>query len=44
MGVVATGSSHAKTSARPPIDMSGNFAAHMYGDFCLVVILILIVS
>ena len=29
MGVLAPGSAHARPSARPPIDMSGNFPQHM---------------
>jgi hypothetical protein len=29
MGVLALGSAHARPSARPPIDTSGNFPAHM---------------
>jgi hypothetical protein len=29
MGVLAPGSAHARPSARPPIDVSGNFPAHM---------------
>ena len=29
MGVLAPGSAHARPSARPPIDTSGNFSAHM---------------
>ena len=31
MGVLATGSAHARPTARPPIDTSGNFSAHMSG-------------
>ena len=31
MGVLAPGSAHARPSARPPIDTSGNFSAHMSG-------------
>ena len=31
MGVLAPGSAHARLSARPPIDTSGNFSAHMSG-------------
>ena len=31
MGVLAPGSAHARPSARPPIDTSGNFLAHMSG-------------
>ena len=31
MGVLAPGSAHARPSARPPIDTSGNFWAHMSG-------------
>ena len=29
MGVLAPGSAHAGPSAQPPIDMSGNFTAHV---------------
>ena len=29
MGVIASGSAHARPSALPPIDTSGNFLAHM---------------
>ena len=29
MGVLAPGSAHTRPSARPPIDTSGNFSAHM---------------
>ena len=29
MGVLAPGSAHARPSARPPIDTSRNFSAHM---------------
>ena len=29
MGVLAPGSAHARPSAQPPIDMSGNFPAHV---------------
>ena len=29
MGVLAPGSAHVRLSARPPIDTSGNFSAHM---------------
>ena len=29
MGVLAPGSAHARPSARPPIDTSGNISAHM---------------
>ena len=29
--VLAPGSAHARPSARPPIDTSGNFSAHMSG-------------
>ena len=32
MGVLALGSKHARPSARPPIDTSGNFSAHMSGE------------
>ena len=31
MGVLAHGSAHARPSAEPPIDTSGNFSAHMSG-------------
>ena len=31
MGVLAPGSAHARPSAQPPIDTSGNFSAHMSG-------------
>ena len=31
MGVLAPGSAHARPPARPPIDTSGNFSAHMSG-------------
>ena len=31
MGVLAPGSAHARPSARPPIDTSGNFSVHMSG-------------
>ena len=31
LGVLAPGSAHARPSARPPIDTSGNFSAHMSG-------------
>ena len=31
MGVLAPRSAHARPSAQPPIDMSGNFLAHMSG-------------
>ena len=31
MGVHAPGSAHARPSARPPIDTSGNFSVHMSG-------------
>ena len=31
MGVVAPRSAHARTSARPPIEMSGNLSAHRSG-------------
>ena len=31
MGVLAPGSAHARPSARPPIDTSGNFSEHMSG-------------
>jgi hypothetical protein len=29
MGVLAPGSAHARPSAQPPIDVSGNFLAHV---------------
>ena len=32
MGVLATGSAHARTSARTPIDTSGNFPAHLSAE------------
>ena len=32
MGVLAPGSAHARPSARPPIDTSGNFPAHMSAE------------
>ena len=32
MGVLAPGSAHARPSARPPIDTSGNFQAHMSAE------------
>ena len=32
MGVLAPGSAHARPSAQPPIDMSGNFPAHVYAE------------
>ena len=32
MGVLALGSAHARPSARPPIDMSENFPAHMSAE------------
>ena len=31
MGVLAPGSAHARPSAQPPIDVSGNFPAHVSG-------------
>jgi hypothetical protein len=31
MGVLAPGSAHVRPSAQPPIDVSGNFPAHMSG-------------
>jgi hypothetical protein len=31
MGILAPGSAHARPSAQPPINMSGNFPAHMSG-------------
>ena len=31
MGVLAPGSAHERPSARPPIDTSGNFSAHISG-------------
>ena len=42
MGVLAPWSAHARPSARPPIDTSGNFSAHMSGGGgkCLTVFLI----
>ena len=30
MGVLAPGSAHSRPSARPPIDTSGNFSAHIF--------------
>ena len=32
MGVLALGSAHARPSARPPIDTSGNFPAHVSAE------------
>ena len=32
MGVLAPGSAHARPSARPPIDTSGNFQAHVSAE------------
>ena len=32
MGVLATGSAHARPSACPPINTSGNFLAHMSAE------------
>ena len=32
MGVLAPGSAHARPSARPPIDTSGNFSAHVSAE------------
>jgi hypothetical protein len=32
MGVLAPGSAHARPSARPPIDTSGNFPAHISAE------------
>ena len=32
MGVLAPGSAHARPSAQPPIDMSGDFPAHVSGE------------
>ena len=32
MGVLAPGSAHARPSAQPPIDTSGNFSAHMSAE------------
>jgi hypothetical protein len=32
MGVVAPGPAHARPSAQPPIDMSGNFPAHVFAE------------
>ena len=31
-GVLAPGSAHARPSARPPIDMSGNFSPHVSAE------------
>ena len=31
MGVLAPGSAHARASAQPPINVSGNFPVHMSG-------------
>jgi hypothetical protein len=32
MGVLAPGSAHARPSAQPPIDMSGNFPVHVSAE------------
>ena len=32
MGVLAPGSAHARLSAQPPIDTSGNFSAHVSAE------------
>ena len=32
MGVLAPGSAHARPSTQPPIDMSGNFPAHVSAE------------
>ena len=32
MGVLAPGSAHVRPSARPPIDTSGNFPAHVSAE------------
>ena len=32
MGFIAPGSAHARPSAEPPIDTSGNFAAHVSAE------------
>jgi hypothetical protein len=32
MGVLAPGSAHARPSAQPPIDMSGNFLVHGFAE------------
>ena len=32
MGVLAPGSAHARPSAQPPIDVSGNFPVHMSAE------------
>ena len=32
MGVLAPGSAHARPSAQPPINMSGNFPAHVSAE------------
>ena len=32
MGVLAPGSAHARPSAQPPIDVSGNFPAHVSAE------------
>ena len=34
MGVLAPGSAHARPSAQPPINTSGNISAHVFGFFC----------
>ena len=35
MGVLAPGSAHARPSAQPSIDVSGNFPAHMSAELPL---------
>ena len=35
MGVLAPGSAHTRPSARPPIDTSGNFPAHVSAELCM---------
>jgi hypothetical protein len=32
MGVLAPGSANARTSAQPPMDMSGNFSVHVSAE------------
>ena len=32
MGVLAPGSAHARPSAQPPIDTSGNFSSHVFAE------------
>ena len=32
MGVLAPGSAHARPTAQPPIDVSGNFSAHVSAE------------